>query len=185
MDQRLKQRLLGVMVLLGLAIIFLPSLFHRDQRVTVDTTTLIPPKPNVAPVIIEPAAPIAEVESAPSPEKAFQPPVIEESVSLAGKSDTQTKTEPTLKPSLNAQGVPNTWVVQVGSFQSQKRADELKEKLFSHDYKAYTRSVNTSKGKFFRVFVGPYIDKGRASVAKTAVDKKYKVNSQVLRFAAE
>lgn len=185
MDQRLKQRLVGVMVLLALAIIFLPSLFHRDQRVTVDTTTLIPPKPRVAPVIIEPAVSNIEVEPAPSPEKAFQPPVLDDDASLVSKSESKANVEAAPKPSLNAKGLPNTWVVQVGSFQSQKRADELKEKLFGKKYKAYTRAVNTSKGKFFRVFVGPYVDKGRARAAKTAVDKQYKVNSQVLKFAAE
>jgi DedD protein len=179
LDTQLKQRVVGVMVLLALAIIFLPSLFYREQRVTVDTTSLIPPKPIVKSVELKPAIKPNNVIPAPTPEKAFQPPVVESQVS------TKVKSPVTSKPSLNEKGIPNAWVVQVSSFQSQARANELKDRLLSKQYKAYTRAVNTSKGKFYRVFTGPYIDKSRAEKAKTKVDKSYRVNSQVLSFKPE
>ncbi len=179
------------MVLLALGIIFLPSLFHRDEpRIAVDTTTLIPPKPTVEPVIIEPAVRPNTAPSAPSPERAFQPPVVEPKISTndtaktAPKKPVSTQAVPSVKPHLSDKGVPKAWVVQVGSFQSQARADELKDKLLAK-YKSYTRAVNTSKGKFFRVFVGPYIDKSRAIKAQASIDKAYRVKSRVLTFAPE
>lgn len=184
MSIELKQRLVGVMVLLALAIIFLPSLFHRqDQRITVDTTSLIPPKPTVQAVVIEPAVRSNTASSAPLPEKAFQPPVTEIQLSSEGAA-APAPVASLPKPSLNAQGLPNAWVIQVGSFQTQARADELKDKLLKK-YKSYTRAVNTSKGKFVRVFVGPYIDKSRAVKTQSAIDKTYRVKSQVLTFAPE
>lgn len=182
---------------MSLCIIFLPSLFQRDQRIAVDTTSLITAKPIIAPVVI--AAPVKpeNIKPAPSPDKAFQPEIPDDNVvseSLASLqanaiSDSTVKLKQSSKqapkPSLDSKGIPNAWVVQVGSFTSQVRADELKDKLLKKDYKAYTRAVNTSKGEFFRVFTGPYIDKARSNSAKKAIDSTYKVNSRVVRFAPE
>jgi len=68
------------MVLIALAVIFLPSLFHKDERVALDSTSLIPPQPKVESIVI--TAPIKSegVEPAPSPDKAFQPPFTKPSV---------------------------------------------------------------------------------------------------------
>ena len=192
-----KQRIIGIMVLMSLCIIFLPSLFQRDQRIAVDTTSLITAKPIVAPVVI--AAPVKpqNIKPAPSPDKAFQPKILNDDVSSevslsspvktisTPKSELKKPSKQVLKPSLDDKGIPNAWVIQVGSFTSQVRADELKDKLLKKDYKAYTRAVNTSKGEFFRVFTGPYIDKARSNSAKKAIDSTYKVNSRVVRFAPE
>ncbi len=185
MDIALKQRLVGVMVLISLAIIFLPSLFHRDQRVAVDTTTLIPVKPKVETVVIEAPVKPKGIAPAPSPAKAFQPPV-EEAKASTPVTKPKLKSKPsTNKLVLNEKGLPDAWVVQLGSFQSQKRADDLKAQLLKSDYKAYTRAVKTAKGQFFRVFVGPYVDKSRAAKIKSTLDKAYQVKSQILTFAPE
>lgn len=194
MDRKLKERLIGVMVLVSLGIIFLPSLFHKEQRVTVDRTSLIPPKTAVEPIVIK--RPQKNVVSpAPSPESAFQPPVVKEeqevqkvaanesrNTSSASSAKSEAKSA---KPALDQRGLPKAWVVQLGSFQSQKRAQELRDKLLAKDYKAYSKPVTTSKGKFYRVFVGPYIEKSSAESVKKRVDKAYKVSSRILTFSPE
>ncbi|MFT5419300.1 MAG: DedD protein [Candidatus Endobugula sp.] len=181
MDNKVKQRLVGVLVLISFAIIFLPSLFYREQRISLDTTTLIPPKPKVKAIVISPPVNPKGFKPAPSPEKAFQPPVVAKTSASVKSSKTQSIPQPTL----NKNGLPNAWVIQVGSFKSQVRADEFKDKLLKQGHKAYSRSVNTTKGQYFRVFIGPYIDKSRALLSKKTVDKAYKVASQVLTFAPE
>ncbi len=183
MDIQRKQRLVGVMVLLALAIIFLPSLFQREQRAVVDTATLIPPKPVVEPVDLVPAPKPVAVVAAPLPEEAFQPKIIDQARSES-KSEPKTKSvAPASPPSLNKDGLPNAWVVQVSSFQSTIRAKELTDKLQASGYKAYSRGVKTAKGQFYRVFIGPYVAKSRAQKAQSAVNKQYRVKSQILRFA--
>jgi len=200
--------------LLSLAIIFLPSLFHRDHRVEVDRVSLIPPKPTVAPIVI--SRPVKTiVKSAPIPERAFQPSVDESDIasqkavakantsksnlaqpSSASPESAVVKQAPPTKAvagtkasrsvsGLNDKGLPNAWVVQLGSFQSTERANELKKKLLKAGYKAYARSVNTTKGQFFRVFVGPYINKTDVDKAKKRLDTNYKVNSRILIFSSE
>ena len=184
MDIKLKERLIGVMVLVSLAIIFLPSLFHKDQRVEVDRTSLIPSKPIVEPIVItRPQKTV--VEPAPSPEEAFQPPVEEEPAKKPVAKSKAPSSTAKPKPALDKKGLPKAWVVQLGSFQSQKRAEELRDKLLSKDYKAYSRPITTSKGKFHRVFVGPYIEKSRAQSEKKRLDKAYNVSSRVLTFSPE
>ncbi len=218
MEIKLKQRLVGAMVLIALAIIFLPSLFHKDERVALDSTSLIPPQPKVESIVITAPVKPEGIEPAPNPDKAFQPPVTKSS-ELSGKTSKDVKkitdvitvkpgakekpasTKPkvtdiakpkvktvnskTPKPTLNKQGIPNAWVVQVASLQTKERATSLTNKLQGGNYKAYTRSIKTDKGSFFRVFVGPYIDKSRALSAKAKLDKAYSVNSRVLTFSPE
>jgi DedD protein len=195
LDTTIKQRLVGLMVLISLGVIFLPSLFSResDDRVIVNTQSLIPPKPDVRTIVI--ASPQSTLQvSAPSPNDAFQP-----SVDASGDVDTstsknntvgETKTNNTVKSSpstsiltLDKKGLPETWVIQVASFQSKAHADALNKKLLDKNNKSYVRPVSTAKGKFFRVFVGPYIDRSRAGKVKKNIDKTYRVNSQVLRFS--
>ncbi|MFT6221025.1 MAG: DedD protein [Candidatus Endobugula sp.] len=191
----MKQRLVGVMVLISLGVIFLPSLFSResDGRVVVNTQSLIPPKPDVRTIVIAPPQSTVQIP-APNPNDAFQPSTdasgdLDSSASI-GSTVSNAKAKEIAKniPSiatlkLNKKGLPDSWVIQVASFQSQAHAKALNKKLLDKTYKAYVRSVNTAKGEFFRVLVGPYIDRSRAGKAKVNIDKTYRVNSQILRFS--
>lgn len=192
MDRSTKQRLVGVMVLVSLGIIFLPSLFQResDERVVVNTQSLIPPKPEMKTIVVSPPEKTSQV-AAPSPDEAFQPVIDTTPTSVASPEvkDTKKVTVSTDKPatalSLNENDLPTSWVIQVGSFQSQAHADALDKKLLDKNYKSYIRPIKTAKGEFFRVFVGPYIDRSRAVEAKALIDKQYRLTSQILRFSAK
>lgn len=54
----LKQRLVGAFVILSLAVIFLPMLFDKPHREGNDAVELIPPKPQMATVVISKPKPI-------------------------------------------------------------------------------------------------------------------------------
>ncbi len=233
MEEGLKQRLVGAGVIAALAVIFLPALFDRDERVELDTTSQIPPAPIVEPVnISKPSKP--EGIKVPPADKLFQPlveeqadidkqekdqqeiakvdnkenteasssvplesPVEKDKVKNTEKDtkkdtpitepakETVSKTESKPKPSspaLNQEGVPRGWVVQAASFKSSESADKFTQTLIKASYKAYSQSVSTEKGTFYRVFVGPYIDEAKAITAKETIDKAYKLRSRVLRF---
>jgi DedD protein len=185
LDEKLKQRLVGASVLVALAVIFLPSLFHKDQRVSINTTTQIPPAPVVEPVVIpKPVRP--EGVTPPTPDKLFQPEVLEEPAVAEQKEpvkqvDELPKKVPE-KPRLTESGVPAGWVVQAASFKSKESADKFTARLLKADYKAYQQGVKTNKGEFFRVFIGPYINQKDAVNTQKKVDKDYKVKSRVQRF---
>jgi len=76
LDEHIKQRLVGAAVLLALAVIFLPALFDKDERVAIDTTSQIPPAP-VAEVVDIPRPIKPEGIKVPPAEALFQPEVVE------------------------------------------------------------------------------------------------------------
>ncbi len=188
MDENVKQRVVGALVLVALAVIFLPSLFQKDEWVDIDTASQIPPAPiALDPVIIEaPTKPV--LNQVPPPEKLFQPqvvdapPVAEPAPSDKAQSAEMLSETPAEKPRLNSAGVPVSWVVQVASFKSDASAKALTDKLGESGFSAYTQSISTDKGLFYRVFVGPFIDEQLARDAQKAIDTKYQLKSRILRF---
>lgn len=211
MDDGLKQRLVGALVLVALAVIFLPSLFQRDTRIPIDTTSLIPVAPVVEPVTIDIAQKPEGFDPAPQPGQAYQPPVaVVESPSVVEPNTTdkqevasniaplkpQSIAEPTptakpkvvkkaLKPGLDSKGIPRAWVVQVASFKASARAKAFNDKLLAKGYRAYIRTLNTQKGTVSRVFVGPVVDQKQATALKKKLDKAYSLNALVLKFTAK
>jgi DedD protein len=96
LDEKLKQRLVGAAVLVALAIIFLPSLLHRDERIVIDTTSQIPTPPPVSkPISIPKPVKPEGIQASPPPEKLFQPEVVEntppDTQSLNPQDDTEEK----------------------------------------------------------------------------------------------
>ncbi len=200
MDDGLKQRLVGAVVLAAVAVIFLPGLFDEDNRRRVDTNTRIPPAKTLKKTEFK--APIrssASTSEAKAPDEMYQ--LVEDEPAETDSAAEITKPEPdkksdagsqktttavavskTPKPSLNSQGVPNAWVVQVASFKTETRASTLRDKLIGMGYKAYIRTLRTSKGMASRVLVGPKIDKAAAAKVKRDLDKALKVDTLIKRF---
>jgi DedD protein len=173
-DDGLKQRLVGALVLIALAVIFLPSLFKREHRVAIDSASLIPPSPDLRPAVI--AEPIRSegISVAPPPDQAFQP---KEELSLSHNIADIPESK-----GLDERGIPQAWTVQVASLTEPQRAKTLQDKLVATGYDAYLRVLKTEKGEITRVFIGPQIDRQIASEIKKKVDKELSVNSLVLSF---
>ncbi|MDO3386435.1 SPOR domain-containing protein [Gilvimarinus sp. SDUM040013] len=72
MNDGLKQRVIGALVLAGIAVIFLPDFFKEQQLHQVDTRTQIPAKPAMTPVVIETPRPIID-EPLPDPDHLYLP----------------------------------------------------------------------------------------------------------------
>jgi len=197
MNDGLRQRIVGAVVLVALAVIFLPMVFEFDQPRRLDRRTLIPPQPEIAPVAIpQPQRTEAMVEPPPfetafvPPEESVEqgdaaaPPVEETKGGAATTPDTRTDVapEPSEPPRLSEQGIPVSWVLQVGSFRERDKATTLTENLRKQGYKAYLRSSTASGKSLHRVFIGPYVLKDKALADKSAVDRKYSVSSLLRKF---
>lgn len=203
MRESVKHRLIGAAVLAAIAVLFLPSFFKDRQQYQVDTNSHIPGRPSITAVDFnEPARP-DDIEPAPAPETMFVPetgeteaiksetvvqaaPVVQSATSsVALQSSVQTSSaaiEPAVPAlPLNAQGLPDAWVVQVASLSSQAGANKLRDQLQAEGHKAYVRSVSGTT-TIYRVFIGPKQDKTQALAIKSQLDKQLKVNSLVLPF---
>ncbi|MFL0798359.1 MAG: SPOR domain-containing protein [Cellvibrionaceae bacterium] len=192
LDDGLRQRIAGAVVLVALAVIFLPSIFDPEKQHMVDTTTQIPPAPQVLSIVPDPigepvipdAPPAQPVESLYIPDESEAADVAMETAlesSRAGSSDSDV---PVKQPLLDEKGLPISWVIQVASFDAKDKATELTDRLQQDSYKAYFRRVKSSKGVNYRVYVGPKIEKAVALREQKAIDQKYKVSSLLLRFKA-
>lgn len=201
MKDALKQRLVGAVILAAIAVIFLPSFFKEQQVYTIDTDTQIPDQPALASVEFKAPEQVSDIEPASAPEAMFQPPVIAQVPPEPNREDDKANEavkEPEVKMStpvtqeddskkvpqlsLEADGIPAAWVIQVASLTNKEAANKLRDELQADGHKAYVRSISTANGTVTRVFIGPKLDKAEAQAVKAQIDERLKVKSLVRRF---
>ena len=190
MDDGLKQRLVGALVLLALGVLFVPVLFEPENRRSVGRTTQIPPAPQIKPVEVAEPQRNERIEEAKPAQEMYQllPEAAEQITESKAATDSskKTATQESPKPDrqvLDDRGVPKAWAVQVASFNTEKRALVLRDQLLDKDYPAFTRTLDTSKGRVTRVYVGPKINRDKARKLKTELDKSLKIDALVVRFS--
>ena len=170
MDDGLKQRIIGALVLLALAVIFIPVLFDRERISPVDKKTQIPVAPYIenTPIVVtqEPTneQPVESAESIYVPDEEKEVSSISEPIGLSDD------------------GTVNSWVLQVASFLHSKNAENFRDSLEGENYDAYIRAVNTSKGKRYRVYVGPKLDKRALVKIKNKIEEKFNTETRLLKF---
>ena len=200
MDDGLKQRLVGAAVLVAVAVLFIPVLFERESRLVVDHTSQIPPPLLVEPVTVELPQDNPEIPPVQSAESMYEllpeDPVGQSVVKDNTAAPVQTAVAtPTAKPAvagteassparevLDERGIPKAWAIQVASFNTQARANAMRDQLLAKDYPAFTRSAETSQGTLTRVFVGPKISRDQAYSLKSKLDSELKTETLVVTF---
>lgn len=217
MENSLKQRIIGAIVLIALAIIFLPIIL-KDKIEREPFESKIPVKPislselKVSDSVKQRALGVSEkldkvetelgelsaqanassdekmVAATEKDEHSFQQPATTSGSAPLGFNQLKKKmahpieTTGKAQDKINAKFISAAWVIQVASFSSLENARKLVAKLKQAKYKAYRRK-NTAlqKRPIYQVFVGPYIEKSRASEDKPAVAELS--NSKVLLLA--
>ncbi|MBS7662994.1 SPOR domain-containing protein [Pseudomonas lalucatii] len=195
LDKGLKQRMVGALVLLALAVIFLPMLLSRQdelRQVVVDAPAMpeapaMPqiemqpvgvPEPQVLPE--EPVPEQAEVQGSGDPVAVAAPAAEPEAVVAPPAPPAATKA-PAPAGRLDANGLPLSWSVQLASLSSRSGAENLQKTLRSQGYNAYIRSVDGMN----RVFVGPLIERAEADRLRDQLKRQHKLNGFVVRFQPE
>ncbi|MDP1519394.1 SPOR domain-containing protein [Porticoccus litoralis] len=173
LTENVKQRIVGGFVLLALLLILFAVLFDFSDSPQVDTTSRIPPKPAIAPVTVpEPQRPV-DIDPAPAPEEAFQ---------LGVESAEQAEPITISPPTLTEKGLPESWVLQVGSFRDSDRAQTLVKQLQADGYDAFVQQQRHNDSQLNRVFVGPNVLKEKLLQEKAVIDKKYSLNALLVHF---
>lgn len=190
LDKGLKQRMVGALVLLALAVIFLPMLLSREdesQRVQVDAPAM-PEAPEVAEVELQPVL-VPEPQAVPD-ESVVAPEaqgleVVEAEPSPAPTKPAAIEPLPTQQPAtpskLDANSLPISWSVQLASLSSSDGAQKLQKTLRSQGYNAYVRTFDGMN----RVFVGPLIERAEADRLRDQLNRQHKLNGFVVRFQPE
>lgn len=204
-DKGLLQRIVGALVLLALAVIFVPMLLNREDhgpQVSMDAPAM--PDTPAAPVIEPQPVEVPIPESEPFPEEfeiieegsvaAVEAPAapIEPAPTLAeppvASAEPQATPAPSTPPAaatqeqrLDAANLPVSWSVQLASLSSRENAEKLQTTLRSQGYNAYIRTA----GGMNRVFVGPLVERAEANRLRDVLQRQQKLDGFVVRFEPE
>jgi DedD protein len=202
LEQAVKQRLVGAAVLAALAVITLPMIFDTERPPGVQVQETMPPAPEYPAVTMPEPKPVELPADRPAgdpvPVADMYPMGDESAVTSTDepaavmpvaptKSAPQSTALPALPASpggkLDANGVPQSWVVQVAAMSDPKKADSLIADLKLKGYPAFTHLTHDSGGDTIRVFVGPKLDKAQAVKTKQKLDREMSIQSMVKPFS--
>lgn len=189
MEDNVKQRVVGAVVLASAAVIFFPSLFDEPDNRYIGGQSQIPPAPVIEPQFIpEPVRP-DNIEPAKAPEAMYQlvdepaPQPTPEAKPPADPTPVSAPQSAPERPGLNDQKVLKAWVLQVASFTDQRKAEDLRDRLIKAGHPSYVCPLVNSKGQqVVRVFVGPKADKAAMIKLKAELDASLKVSALLLEF---
>ncbi len=174
MEERLKRRLVGAVVLVSLAVIFLPMLVEREPsgEVRIESSN-IPPRPADLEQFRSSVLPVPLDEPLIPPVSETQPPPDSEP---PDPGDEESAEPPQPRTGLSA------WVVQVASLSSRESADKLQAQLRAKGYTAFVEPVSLQGKDLFRVRVGPELDRKRAELMVEGIRGAVDLKGQVVRY---
>jgi len=199
MERRAKERLIGALVLVMLAVIVIPLILDDSipQETTI-TESNIPPGPDfefASKIVPLPPPPPAgqpadkHVATAPTAPTLAQP---EPAATTAGPAPaTAGGGENAVEPVRGRQqdrgdGIAvgmTAWVVQLGSFASEENAASLNEKLRKAGYASFMEPLQQDDGgSSFRVRVGPELRRSDAQSLRDRIQKSVGVDGIVVAY---
>ncbi|MEX0297045.1 SPOR domain-containing protein [Pseudomonas putida] len=214
LDKGMKQRMVGALVLVALAVIFLPMLFTREdemRQVRVEAPQA-PAMPSLPEVKVEP---VAVPEPQPLPQEPQQAPVVvnESSAPVATPSQpitpspqTQAQVQPKPQapaPASKAQVQPAATPAPAASATAPSKIDvnglpvswsiqlaSLSNRAGAENLQKTLRSQGynayiRSAGGMSRVYVGPLIERAEAERLRDAINRQQKLKGFVIRFQPE
>lgn len=163
-ENKFKQRIVGAVVLVALAVIFLPMLFNTQEEqplpkalIEVPAKPSIPAAPEFAIKEIQVPEPVAE----PVPEPVPVPEIAEDTTAAPEKIVESVPSQPVqqeapkpsvTKPGIDKDNLPVSWSIQVSSTSNETGANQLRDDYRKKGYKAYVRP----EGATFKVLIGPF-----------------------------
>lgn len=187
--------MIGAIILLSLAIIFVPMLLEQDDEISESIKgTNIPTMPdNVATIVfqmdnegvfrnLEQQADKGENLSIHKALEADERVVPEDNddKKLENKPS-ETLSKRSLDPTVVTEGAATTWMVQLGSFGAKKNAIALRDKLRKRDYPSYLRERKGEKGSIWQVRVGPELSAKKAVTLKKELEEMTGLDALVIR----
>lgn len=184
----LKQRIVGAIVLVSLGVIILPLLLNGGAALDRGITrTNIPPKPKslnklLAEIPVTKKMPEAKIISNKPVYKSKQIKVEvktpEQIPRQAVKLNAAPKYKKMTKPTSTK--ITTAYTLQLASFSKKSNSLGLRDKLRKKGFKAYSESIQTEKGKVYRLRVGPYLKYNQILSAQKKIEKEFKLSKTVI-----
>ena len=189
MSKKLKQRIVGLLVLGAMTAIVVPILLDISQSSQTDMiVSPIPDKPDgfiVKRLSLDAPQKLAELDGVPKPVEqpaTSNPTKIVESQKLP--ESFQPKPPEAVIEIKKSLKKPQAWVVQLASFSSEKNALALRNKLQKAGYRAFIERINIAADKKFRVKVGPELSKNIAKSLQIDLMDEFLLKGVVVKHLA-
>ena len=208
-----KRRVVGTIVLLALALIILPQLFDGEGGYQPQVESRIPERPIITllpqpqqsrPVMVgdvpslavvdNPGVAVSASNASNSSEResriielpqSNQLSTVESQENTVADAEIARGAEADANPSLNAAGLPDGWVVQLGTFGDLGNASALLRELLADDYRAYERKSQRDGREMSTILVGPVIYRAEADRLLTELAAKLNLTPLVKRYERE
>jgi len=185
-ESQLKQRLVGIAVIVSLAVIFLPMILDGagmiEKAEYKQNVIKIPPPPKVERREVDFDAKAIELEKR---LKAI-PKLSNNIVDIANRKQLKAKSVKAVKTTqpINAKKKigGDSWIAQLGSFKDQNKAFKLQDKVRSYKIAAvFIQKIILKGSKSYRVRMGPFLYQKQAKSAVEKLRKKYKLKAVVMK----
>ena len=207
MTSALKNRLVGTIIVVALAVIFLPDFLDGKKQTNREPFVSVPANPPKKPIVEPESFPSERVAKAAVPAVEIQDETaLDDDLGPSGAGENSTSDEATVAKApavktfeeedrLASQTVVDTksttadddagWVIQLGSFRHEKNVKALLAKLEKAGYRAFSRKIQTSSGPLNKVFVGPDLDKKKLESALPHLKELTSLKGKVTTFKVE
>lgn len=199
MTSALKNRLVGTIIVVALAVIFLPDFLDGKKQTNREPFVSVPTNPPVKPIVEPEPFPSERVAKAAIQAVEIEDEVaVDDSLTLNESSEPLTnevQEKPELEDELASQTIVDAsndqgdedagWVIQLGSFRHEKNVKALLDKLEKAGYRAFSRKIQTSSGPLNKVFVGPDLDKKALESALPHLNELTNLKGKVTTFKVE
>ena len=188
-----KQRIIGALIIVCLAVIFLPMLFDEPHQQRRERILEVPPEPEMEPVEVEeprepevpeggdgPEIPMADEggddsEKESSEKEPSEKETEDESVMALDEPESTPEVEQEKTGSLRG-----AYLVQLGSFSSRDNAVRLRERVREQGMDAHTETVDNEGESFTRVFAGPFTAEEDAESAREKLESEFSLEAMVV-----
>ena len=208
MSTAIQNRLVGTIILVALAVIFLPDFLDGKKVSNKEVFVDLPARPPLKPVVeaqnlntdelksqVKPEIEIVEATPVDDPaigndELAQESSNQSDSAEAAsgepsGESSASDLAQQTVVEAPAEQEQSPGWVVQLGVFKHKKNVAELVRKLEGAGYRAFTRPVTTSAGELTKVFVGPDVQRDKLETALPHLKEVTNLSGKVTPFTVK
>ncbi|MCP4876449.1 MAG: hypothetical protein GY896_13385 [Gammaproteobacteria bacterium] len=202
MDQNIKNRLVGIIVIFALAVIFLPMILDGSGVRKDKLEVVIPPQPlvNANPDF---ETKIVELNSSVESLPDLEPRLVDnktvdnkvkrntitatnsatgsESTSDSENNEIMVKDEPEANVVAKAGG--ESWVLQVGSFQDRGKALAQRDKIRKSNIAAvFIEQFKIDNTASFRVRLGPFVNRDQTKVAQNKIKAKHDIDGIIMKY---
>lgn len=187
-------RLVGTVILVALAVIFLPELLDGEKHHSQDRFATFPDAPKMPNIAQGERFPVDEVDEAVTRkvevvnEPALDDEPRQSSAVSSGSNTSRDSDYAAVEPEPIREHIKPAaagWVVQLGSFRHDKNVRELLNKLEKAGYRAFSRPVQTGSGPLTKVFVGPDLQQDRLSRAVPHLQELTGLKGKITPFSVE